>query len=131
MTMGEGLAEPTPDTAGAPLFFSALEWATIDAAAARIYPTDDEPGAREAQVVRFIDRYLSGVDFIFANAEGSGFLTIAGKDREAWRSRIARIQETYRLGVEHLNAESVARYGELFHQLDDASQDRLLEVPTE
>src|SRR5712671_5209414 len=34
--------------------------AVLDAAAARILPSDDGPGAREAKVGRFIDRQLQG-----------------------------------------------------------------------
>ncbi len=37
----------------------AAGWATVEAAAARILPTDDLPGAREANVVGFIDRQLA------------------------------------------------------------------------
>src|SRR3954470_3453341 len=56
------------------LFFDEAEWQLVEAATARIIPTDDDPGAREANVVRFIDRYLSGVDYVYASADGSGFL---------------------------------------------------------
>src|SRR3712207_1971238 len=59
-----------------PMFFTNHEWATVEAATARIYPTDGTPGAREAHVVRFIDRYLSGLDYVFASADGSGFLAV-------------------------------------------------------
>lgn len=34
-------------------------WATVEAATARLIPTDDLPGAREANVVGFIDRQLA------------------------------------------------------------------------
>ena len=40
-------------------FFSAAEAAEIDAITARIIPTDESPGAREAGVVYFIDRALT------------------------------------------------------------------------
>ena len=35
------------------------EWITLEAACARIIPTDDEPGATEAHVVNYIDAQLS------------------------------------------------------------------------
>jgi gluconate 2-dehydrogenase gamma chain len=35
------------------------EWRTLEAASARILPSDDGPGAREAQVIRFIDAQLA------------------------------------------------------------------------
>jgi hypothetical protein len=37
----------------------AREWKTIEAMAARILPSDDGPGAREAGVIAFIDRQLA------------------------------------------------------------------------
>jgi gluconate 2-dehydrogenase gamma chain len=52
-------------------FFTAHEYATIEAATARFFPTDDTPGAREAGVVDYIDGLLSafrrrGVPLVFA-----------------------------------------------------------------
>jgi gluconate 2-dehydrogenase gamma chain len=46
-------------TSGKTSFLTASEAADIDAVAARIVPTDDTPGAREAGVVYFIDRALA------------------------------------------------------------------------
>ena len=43
-------------------FFSADQAAEIEAVSAQIIPTDDTPGAREAQVVHFIDRALVTFD---------------------------------------------------------------------
>ena len=43
---------------GAFTFFSREQAATVDAMAAQIYPTTDTPGAREAQVIYFIDLAL-------------------------------------------------------------------------
>ena len=81
------------------LFFTDHEWETIEAAAARIIPTDHDPGAKEARVIVFIDRYLSGIDYVYAAADGSGLgqqQRHAGAqragcrgqegDRQAWRS---------------------------------------------
>jgi gluconate 2-dehydrogenase gamma chain len=61
------------------LFFTENEWDTVEAATARIIPTDHDPGAREADVVRFLDRFLSGTDFIYASARGDGFLKPSGR----------------------------------------------------
>ena len=47
-------------------FFDAHQRATIEAAMARTIPTDHEPGAREARTIDFVERYLSGIDFIYA-----------------------------------------------------------------
>ncbi len=47
----------------APLqFFSAEQAVEIEAVTAQVIPTDDTPGAREAQVVHFIDRALITFD---------------------------------------------------------------------
>ena len=54
-------------------FFDAHQRATIEAAMARIIPTDDQAGAKEAGTVEFVDRYLSGLEFIYAKPDGSGF----------------------------------------------------------
>jgi gluconate 2-dehydrogenase gamma chain len=43
-------------------FFTPQQAADYDAFAAQIIPTDDTPGAREANVVHFTDFLLSGVD---------------------------------------------------------------------
>ena len=43
-------------------YFDHHQRATVEAAMARIIPTDDLPGAREAGTVDFVDRYLSGID---------------------------------------------------------------------
>jgi gluconate 2-dehydrogenase gamma chain len=110
------------------LFFSEHEWASIEAATARIYPTDHEPGAREANVVRFIDRYISGLDYVFASADGSGFLQMSGRDADAWRVRIARLQEKYRNGVRELDAIANAHFDADFSALDEDRQDQVLEV---
>ena len=41
-------------------FFDPHQRATVQAAMARIIPTDDTPGATEAGTIDFLDRYLSG-----------------------------------------------------------------------
>ncbi|MDQ3900924.1 MAG: gluconate 2-dehydrogenase subunit 3 family protein, partial [Actinomycetota bacterium] len=84
---------------GAPLFFSSEEWQVVEAATARIIPTDRDPGAKEACVTRFLDRFLSGTDYIYANARGDGFLQLQGKKAEAWRARIEHRQKVYREGI--------------------------------
>jgi gluconate 2-dehydrogenase gamma chain len=104
------------------LFFTEHEWRTIEAATARIIPTDRDPGAREARVVRFIDRYLSGIDYVYAAADGRGFLRLGGKQADAWRERIAELQRTYRDGVRTLDELA----GGSFADLDEGSQDAVL-----
>lgn len=115
---------PGPDER---LFFNDHEWETIEAATARIIPTDQDPGAREAGVVRFIDRYLSGINYIWAAADGSGFLQLAGKHAESWRVRIARFQQLYRDGIREVDSLARSQSGADFKDLEDAQQDAVLE----
>ncbi|WP_089156307.1 gluconate 2-dehydrogenase subunit 3 family protein [Micromonospora sp. NBS 11-29] len=110
------------------LFFTAHEWATIEAATARIIPTDHDPGAREARVVVFIDRYLSGIDHVFAAADGSGFLKLTGKFAEAWRSRMWDMQQTYRQGIRDLDEVARQSHDADFTDLTEEQQDAVLET---
>ena len=112
----------------APKFFTAHEWATIEAATARIYPTDDQPGAREAGVTNFIDLYLSGIDYIYASGDGSGFLQMSGRLADSWRLRISALQIKYRDGVRALDALAHADFGQDFQDLTEARQDAVLEL---
>jgi gluconate 2-dehydrogenase gamma chain len=118
---------PPVDLADERLFFTDHQWDTIDAATARICPTDHEPGAREAHVVRFIDRYLSGVEYVYAAADGSGFLQIGGKLADAWRGRIADLGAIYRQGVRDLDAIARRHFGADFVALGEDEQDGVLE----
>lgn len=109
-----------------PQFFTDHEWRTVEAAAARIIPTDRDPGATEAGVVRFIDRYLSGIRYIYAAQKGDGFLELAGKDAEAWRARMFDMQRTYRAGIRELDQLAREVGGADFADLDPERQDGVL-----
>lgn len=121
------IGSPLTDDVEGPLFFTDHEWFTVEAVAARIIPTDRDPGATEAGVVRFIDRYLSGTGYVYAAADGSGFLELAGKDAEAWRARMSDMQRTYRAGLRNLDAIAVERAGSPFVGLGSVDQDAVLE----
>lgn len=116
----------TRDVEG-PMFFTPHEWDTIEAASARIIPTDHHPGAREAKVVRFIDRMLAGTQFIFPAADGNGFLRMEGREEEAWAKRIAQRRAFYREGVAQMDALARERAGVDFVALDEETQDAVLE----
>jgi gluconate 2-dehydrogenase gamma chain len=111
-----------------PLFFTEHEWNTVEAATARIIPTDRDPGAREARVVLFLDRFLSSIQFIYASADGSGFLQMSGKDAEAWEERIAHRQQVYREGIAQMDELSGDRFGKPFVELTPDEQDDVLEA---
>jgi gluconate 2-dehydrogenase gamma chain len=107
-------------------FFDAHQRTTIEAAMARIIPTDDQPGAREAGTIEFLDRYLSGIDFIYAKPDGSGFEKLEGKRAEAWRQRIEILRAKYVEGVTELDRKSRSLFGAEFALLTVEQQDQIL-----
>jgi gluconate 2-dehydrogenase gamma chain len=107
-------------------FFDAHQRATVEAAMARIIPTDDHGGAKEADTVEFVDRYLSGLDFIYAKPDGSGFERLEGKRAEAWQQRIDIIRKKYVEGIQELDRRSEARFGGNFVKLTNEQQDEIL-----
>ena len=113
-------------TAAAKTFFDAHQRATIEAAMARIIPTDDQPGAREAGTIEFLDRYLSGLDFIHAKPDGSGFEQLEGKRAEAWKQRIEIIRGKYVAGIEELDSRSQSQFSAEFVRLTTEQQDQIL-----
>jgi gluconate 2-dehydrogenase gamma chain len=112
--------------AAAGTFFDAHQRATIEAAMARIIPTDDQPGAREAGTIEFLDRYLSGLDFIYAKPDGSGFEKLEGKRAEAWKQRVETIRTTYVAGIKELDSRSQSQFGAEFVRLATEQQDQIL-----
>ena len=107
-------------------FFDPHQRATLEAAMARIIPTDDQPGAREAGTVEFLDRYLSGLDFIYAKPDGSGFEKLEGKRAEAWQRRITILRAKYVEGVKELDRRSQSQFDADFVRLTTEQQDRIL-----
>jgi gluconate 2-dehydrogenase gamma chain len=107
-------------------WFDAHGRRTIEAAMARIIPTDADPGAREAGTVDFVDRYLCGVDFIWARPDGSGFVALHGKHRDVWQRRIDDDRQAYAAGIAELDRQSHERFGNDFLELDDTRQDEIL-----
>jgi gluconate 2-dehydrogenase gamma chain len=83
------------------LFLNQAEAATLETMAARIIPGDSEdPGAREAGSVVYIDRLLAGF----------------GREQ----------QTIYRVGLRLLDACTSERYGRAFSDLTAVEQDELL-----
>lgn len=109
------------------LFFDESQWSTIEAITARIIPTDHDPGAREAAVVRYIDRYLSGIDYVYAAPDGNGFLKLDGLGAQSWTERIGLLREAYVDGIVTFDAVSREMFGEVFRSLPDDAQDRVIE----
>lgn len=109
-----------------PDVFDPHQRAAIEAAMARIIPTDDTPGAREAGCIEFLERYLSGIDHIFAKPDGSGFEVLTGKSAAAWRQRIELMRTRYVEGVQELDRRARAAHGTDFVELSPDRQDAVL-----
>src|SRR6202045_1529476 len=120
------MTDPHADLGGAGTFFDAHQRATIEAAMARIIPTDEQPGAREAGTIEFLDRYLSGLDFIYAKPDGSGFEKLEGKRADAWKQRIEILRGRYLEGVKEMDSRSRSQFGVDFVRLTTEQQDRIL-----
>ncbi len=114
------------DPTHAATFFDRHQRATVEAAMARIIPTDDLPGAREAGTVEFLDRYLSGIDYIYAKPDGSGFEPLSGRSAAAWKRRVELAQQKYVDGVAELDHRARALAGEDFVGLTETQQDHVL-----
>ncbi|MGH3088081.1 MAG: gluconate 2-dehydrogenase subunit 3 family protein, partial [Rubrobacteraceae bacterium] len=108
------------------LFFDERQWATVEAAMSRIIPTDHQPGAKEAGTVEFVDQYLSGIDYVYARPDGSGFEELTGKRAEAWQQRIDTLRQTYVEGIKDMDRRSRDLFGDDFRQLSAERQDRVL-----
>jgi gluconate 2-dehydrogenase gamma chain len=107
-------------------FLDEHQRATVEAAMARMIPTDDTPGAREAGTIDFLDQYLSGIEFVHAKPDGSGFETLEGKRGWAWEQRIAALREKYVRGIEELDKRSRDLFGADFAALPEDQQDQVL-----
>jgi gluconate 2-dehydrogenase gamma chain len=91
-------------------FFTPEQAAEIDAITARILPTDDTPGAREAGVVYFIDH---------------GLTTFATDDQKTYREGLpelqARVGELFP-GVAKFSALTSEEQDEVLHTFDEHAQ---------
>src|ERR1700736_3107 len=90
-------------------FFTAAEAVEIDALSARVIPTDDTPGAREAGVLYFIDRAL---------------VTFASGDQQTYRDGLSALQSLVREtfpGVGKFSTATPEQQDELLHTME-ASQ---------
>ena len=107
-------------------FFDIHQRATIEAAMARIIPTDDAPGAREAGCIDFLDRTLSGLDYLFAKPDGSGFEVLEGRSARAWQTRLDIMRAKYVEGIRDLDARASAAGARDFVDLSPDDQDAVL-----
>jgi choline dehydrogenase-like flavoprotein len=99
---------------------------TLAAAVARVIPSDQDPGALQAGVDVFIERFLGGIDAIYARADGSGFQRLAGREADAWRARVAAARTLYATGLDDLDRRAQERFAADFAALDGMRQDAIL-----
>ncbi|WBQ07611.1 gluconate 2-dehydrogenase subunit 3 family protein [Kribbella sp. CA-293567] len=101
------------------MFFDDHQAEVIREASARLVPGPDDdvterghPGAREANVVGYIDRHLGGLDCnpptLYAITWPPGgpqrFLQLTGAQQHGWSKRLAELGRVYRDGVRRLDA---------------------------
>ena len=118
-------------------FFTAHQAAVVREATARIIPgpQDDplevgHPGAREANVVRYVDVLLSALDHkperIFGGgpygAAASQFVPLDTAQHAVWTTRLAALKKTYRDGVALLDSMA----GGDFTSASPSQQDQIL-----
>lgn len=109
-----------------PSFFTAEEWAFLNAAVARLIPADAQgPGALEAGVPEFIDRqmntpYASGALWFM-----QGPFAADAPAEMGWQSKLVP-REIYRLGIAATEAWCKKLHGSTFAGQDSATQDALL-----
>ncbi len=99
-------AAQTPDpslAASSPQFFSAPEYRTVEILTELIIPTDDQPGAKGAQVARYID-----------------FVVFSAAEFEP------QLQKEWIAGLALLERLSSEKYGHAFRDLTAAQQEALL-----
>ncbi|MFO2465368.1 gluconate 2-dehydrogenase subunit 3 family protein [Pseudomonas sp. 15FMM2] len=117
---------PVSDKAYEPSYFTAEEWAFINAAVARLIPADAQgPGAVEAGAPEYIDRqmntpYASGALWFM-----QGPFNADAPPEMGWQSKLVP-KQIYRLGIAATDAWSKAFNGKAFAAQDSATQDDLL-----
>jgi hypothetical protein len=133
-------------------YFDENQYAIVQAACARLIPTDQDPGATEACVVDFIDGFLGAFEsdppLIWAGGPFSGrfggdprfatFHRLNHRDELAWRTRIEGslgIPERERLGpvvgLQEKYRTGLTALGDDFPDVSPEEQDRRLKADEE
>ncbi|WPO98219.1 gluconate 2-dehydrogenase subunit 3 family protein [Pseudomonas sp. HR96] len=109
-----------------PSWFTAEEWAFVQAAVARLIPADDlGPGALEAGAAEYIDRqmntpYATGAQWYMQGP----FVTDASPEM-GYQLQLSP-QQLYRLGIAAVDAQCKNQGGKTFAEQDSATQDSIL-----
>lgn len=121
-----GQAAPARQNPYQPRFFTAAEWAFVNAAVARLIPNDaNGPGAVEAGVPEFIDRQLE-------TAYGHGHLwymqgPFAADAAPEFGHQLKLVpRDIYRIGIAALDRWCKSQHGKTFAELEPTAQNDLL-----
>lgn len=109
-----------------PSYFTAEEWAFIQAAVERLIPADDMgPGALEAGVPEYIDRQMNTSYAAGALWYMQGPFKADAAPEMGWQSKLVP-KEIYRLGIAATDAWCKGLKGQTFAAQDSATRDELL-----
>ena len=124
-----GAQATTGATQGGFTYFVPFQAAIIEAAAARLIPTDDlGPGATEAGVVYFIDRQLFAERHAYYGYRGWRYGLgpfQAGENTQGDQSALP-MSERFRLGILGMEAHAQRTFGDGFVALSPEQQDQVL-----
>jgi gluconate 2-dehydrogenase gamma chain len=125
MNMATPAAATAAKTPAGLEFFSPWEAAVVQAAAARLIPTDQNgPGATEAGVVYFIDRQLNSPWGFSARRYNQGPFA-SGEPTQGDQSAL-NLRDRYRLGLLALNNYAEVTFKANFVELTPKQQDQIL-----
>ncbi|WPK03069.1 gluconate 2-dehydrogenase subunit 3 family protein [Pseudomonas putida] len=109
-----------------PTFFSAEEWAFVQAAVSRIIPADElGPGALEAGAAEFIDRQMNTPYATGAQWYMQGPFNADAPPELGYQLQLSP-QQIYRLGIAAVDGWCKANCGQVFAAQDSATRDRIL-----
>ncbi len=109
-----------------PTFFSAEEWAFVQAAVSRIIPADElGPGALEAGAAEFIDRQMNTPYATGAQWYMQGPFNADAAPELGYQLQLSP-QQIYRLGIAAVDSWCKANGGQAFAEQDSATRDRIL-----
>jgi gluconate 2-dehydrogenase gamma chain len=126
---GEEAAEPEDHTRALKFFHLQDQFDTIQAAAERIFPSDDNgPGAAELGVAFFIDHELAGGYGLNSKEYRKGpFKPDSATPFQGPQYAMNR-REVFLEGIRALDNEAKNNDVDFFHELEDDQQDKILEA---
>ena len=107
------------------MYFNQAEFKTVEAAAERIFPEDENgPGARALGVAYYIDHQLAG-SFGFNARDYMQPPFFHGEKEQGYQGRLKR-REIFRIGLREMQNYSHQKYEKGFNELTEEEQDAVL-----